>query len=113
MNSPQQRAALILQVRSGQMTAQEAAQQLGVSRQQYYRWEKRALQAMLSALMARPKGRPKTSSACSGQKALQSQIAALEKRVRLYEEKEQRRARLKELEESRNSRGSSVKKNTK
>ena len=38
-----QRAAVILQVRSGQLTATAAAQTLGISRQQYYQWEQRAL----------------------------------------------------------------------
>ena len=40
-----QRAALIVAVQSGQITASEAAQQLGISRKTYYQWEKRALAA--------------------------------------------------------------------
>ena len=45
-----QRAEVIFKVRSGQMTATEGAQLLGISRQQYYQWEQRALQALLSAV---------------------------------------------------------------
>ena len=59
MSPSQLRASLILQVRSGQITAQQAAQQLGISRQAYYKWEKRALQALLHALQDQPPGRPK------------------------------------------------------
>jgi transposase-like protein len=44
-----QRAELILKVRSGQLTATAAAQALGISRQQYYQWEARALQALLGS----------------------------------------------------------------
>ena len=46
----QQRAEAIFKVRSGQLTATAAAQALGISRQQYYQWEKRALEALLQAL---------------------------------------------------------------
>ena len=57
MNQPRkarQRAALILKVRSGQLTATAAAQALGISRQAYYQWESRALKAMLAALEEQP-----------------------------------------------------------
>ena len=59
MTASQKRASLILQVRSGQLTAQEAAQQLSISRQAFYKWEKRALKALLNALEDQPPGRPK------------------------------------------------------
>jgi DNA-binding XRE family transcriptional regulator len=39
----QRRAEIIVQVQSGQLTATEAARQLGVSRKTYYQWERRAL----------------------------------------------------------------------
>jgi transposase len=52
------RAELILKVRSGQLSASEAARRLGVSRKTYYKWEKRGLQGMLEALGERPAGRP-------------------------------------------------------
>jgi len=37
----QQRANLIIQVRSNQLTAVEAARQMGISRKTYYKWENR------------------------------------------------------------------------
>ena len=40
-----QRAQLIMQVRSGVLTAEAAARQLGISRKTYYKWERRALAA--------------------------------------------------------------------
>ena len=63
MSRSQARATLILQVRAGQLTAEQAAQQLGISRQRYYKWEKRALKALLSAVEDQPKGRPKGKTA--------------------------------------------------
>lgn len=53
-----QRAQLIIQVRSGVLSAQEAARQLGISRKTYYKWERRALAAMVEALGNRDHGRP-------------------------------------------------------
>ena len=53
-----QRAQLIMQVRSGVLTAETAARQLGVSRKTYYKWERRALAAMVEALGNRDRGRP-------------------------------------------------------
>lgn len=53
------RAQLIMQVRSGLLSAQEAAQQLGVSRKTYYKWERRALAAMVETLGHRERGRPR------------------------------------------------------
>ena len=68
MNDPQpsahqqalarQRAQLIMQVRSGVLSAQEAARQLGISRKTYDKWERRALAAMVEALGNRDHGRP-------------------------------------------------------
>lgn len=52
----QRRAALIVQVQCGQITATEAAAQLGISRKTYYEWEKRALSAMVG--VAGSAGRP-------------------------------------------------------
>lgn len=53
-----QRAQLIMQVRSGVLTAEAAARQLGISRKTYYKWERRALAAMVEALGNRGQGRP-------------------------------------------------------
>jgi transposase len=86
----QRRAELILQVRSGQMTATDAAQVLGISRQQYYEWERRALKALLTALEDQPTGRPKTPTDPE-KEALQHRVQQLEQQVQLYEEKDQLR----------------------
>ena len=85
-----QRAEVILQVRSGQITATQAARQLGISRQQYYQWEQRALQALLGALENQPAGRPKLPTDPE-KEALQRRVQQLEQQVQLYEEKEQLR----------------------
>ena len=55
---PRQRAQRIIQVRSGVLTAEAAARQLGISRKTYYKWERRALAAMVTALGPREQGRP-------------------------------------------------------
>ncbi len=52
------RAAIILKVRSGAMTATEGAKELGISRKSYYAWERRALEALMQTLEERPSGRP-------------------------------------------------------
>jgi len=53
-----ERASIILQVRSGALTATEGAERLGISRKTYYEWEDRALQAMALALENHAPGRP-------------------------------------------------------
>lgn len=82
-----QRAELILKVRSGQMTAKDAARTLGISRQQYYQWEGRALQALLRALEDQPTGRPK-SPTDPEKEALQRRVQQLEQQVQHQEQKE-------------------------
>lgn len=52
------RTAVVFAVRSGQITAEEGARQLGVSRKTYYEWERRALQAMTEAMEDKSPGRP-------------------------------------------------------
>ena len=111
MTPSEQRASLIMQVRAGQITAQEAARQLGISRQAYYKWESRALRALLQSLEDQPKGRP-PSETDPARKQLQSRVNELEKKVRLYEERDQIRTLLKQMEEPGSS-GSSTKKNSK
>lgn len=83
-----QRAEVIFKVRSGQMTATAAAQALGISRQQYYQWEQRALQALLSSLEDQPTGRPKTPTDPEKEK-LQHRVERLEQQVQEYQQKEQ------------------------
>jgi transposase len=111
MTPSQQRASLILQVRAGQITAQEAAQQLGISRQAFYKWERRALKALINALQDQPPGRPKAASDPEKEQ-LQNRVNELERKVRLYEERDQIRALLKQMEEP-GPPGSSTKKNSK
>lgn len=83
-----QRAEVIFKVRSGQLTATEAAQVLGISRQQYYQWEQRALQALLSALENQPTGRPK-SPMDPEKEALQRRVQQLEQQVLQHQQREQ------------------------
>jgi transposase len=52
------RTVVLFAVRSGQITAEEGARRLGVSRKTYYRWESRALQAISKAMEERAPGRP-------------------------------------------------------
>lgn len=110
MTSSELRASLILQVRSGQITAQAAAQQLGISRQAFYKWERRALKALLHALQDQPAGRPRGTTDPE-KTQLQSRVEQLERQVRLYEQREALRKLLKQME-SRPDRGS-TKKNSK
>jgi transposase len=110
MSPSQKRASLILQVRAGQITAQQAARELGISRQAYYQWEKRALSALLQALEDQPKGRPKRESDPEKEQ-LQSRVEQLQQKVRVFEEREKLRTILKQMEES--SGDSSSKKNSK
>lgn len=58
MDKAQQRAEVILKVRSGEITATEGAQQLGVSRKTYYEWESKALAGLMAALADGESGRP-------------------------------------------------------
>jgi transposase len=52
------RLAVILQVTSGNMEATEGAKALNVSREAYYKWQNRAMDAMLESLEDRASGRP-------------------------------------------------------
>ena len=111
MTPSERRASLILQVRSGQITAQQAAQQLGISRQAFYKWEKRGLKALLQALADQPAGRPKGTTDPEKEQ-LKIRVEQLERELRLHEQREQLRKLLKEMEEP-DASGSSTKKNSK
>ena len=52
------RAELIMKVRCGLISAQQAAERLGVSRKTYYKWEQRGLSAMLDGITDQSPGRP-------------------------------------------------------
>jgi transposase len=78
------RAAIILRVRSGALTATEGAERLGISRKTYYEWEDRALQAMALALENHFPGRPPVLLDAEKEE-LQRQVRDLEKRLYLAE----------------------------
>ena len=84
------RAEVIFKVRSGQMTAVEAARTLGISRQQYYQWEQRALQALLTSLEDQPTGRPKTPTDPE-EEQLQRRVEQLEQQVQQHQQRDQLR----------------------
>src|SRR3990170_3098952 len=75
-----QRAATVFAVRSGQITAEEGARRLGVSRKTYYEWESRALQAITEALEDRAPGRPNTPKDEEKQR-LQEEITELRNKL--------------------------------
>jgi transposase len=83
-----QRAQLIMQVRSGVLSAQEAARQLGISRKTYYKWERRALAAMVEALGNREPGRPPLPIDPE-KEALQRQTEELQAKLEVFEQTEQ------------------------
>lgn len=53
-----QRAEMIMKVRCGLMTASQAAEELGISRKTYYKWEQRGLSALLDGVSDQSPGRP-------------------------------------------------------
>ncbi len=78
------RALVILQVRSGAITAGEGAKLLGVSRKTYYEWEEKSLKAMALALENRPEGRP-PASVDEEKEALRKRVQDLEKKLYVAE----------------------------
>ena len=74
------RTTVVFAVRSGQITAEEGARRLGVSRKTYYEWERRALQAMTEAMEDKASGRPSTPQDEEKQR-LQEQIAELQNKL--------------------------------
>ncbi len=82
-----QRAQLIMQVRSGVLTVEAAARQLGVSRKTYYKWERRALAAMVEALDNRGQGRPPRPLDAE-KAALQRQTEELQAKLTVLEQTE-------------------------
>jgi transposase len=80
-----QRAQLIMQVRSGLLSAQQAARQLGISRKTYYKWERRALAAMVAALGHRGHGRP-PRPIDPEKEALQRQTQELQAKLQVVEQ---------------------------
>jgi transposase-like protein len=76
-------------VRSGILTAEAAARQLQISRKTYYKWERRALTAMVEALGNRDQGRPpqprdpEKAALRRQMTELQAKLAVLEQTERL------------------------------
>jgi len=79
-----ERAATILQVRSGALTVTEGAERLGISRKTYYEWEDRALKAMAEALENQAPGRPSVPVDAEKEE-LQGRVQELEKKLYLAE----------------------------
>jgi transposase len=79
-----ERALVILQVRSGAITAKEGAKLLGVSRKTYYEWEEKSLKAMTLALENRSAGRPPLP-VDQEKETLRERVRELEKRLDLAE----------------------------
>jgi transposase len=79
-----ERAMVILQVRSGALTAKEGAKRLGVSRKTYYEWEEKSLKAMALALENRLSGRPSVPID-EEEESLRERIRELEKKLYLAE----------------------------
>ena len=90
------RAQLIVAVRSGQISAKQAAARLGVSRKTYYKWEKRALKGMVEALSERVRGRAPAALDREKQ-ALREKTERLEKTVEALERSLRIREQLKGL----------------
>lgn len=96
----QRRADLIIQERSGKITAVEAARQLGVSRKTFYKWEGRALEAMVQAVSDREGGRPAQER--DEEKALlRARIAELEAELRERDQAERTHEVLAQAEKKR------------
>jgi transposase len=94
-----ERAAVILRVRSGQISAKEGAKQLGVSRKTYYQWEKRALEGMMNQLEEQPPGRPPKQSD-PALEAMKQTISALEAKLKVAEQTAEVRSILLAMEQN-------------
>lgn len=88
-----QRAQMIMQVRSGLLSAQEAARRLGISRKTYYKWERRALAAMVEVLSDREQGRPRVPIDPE-KDALRRQTQELQAKLQVLEQTERIRQAL-------------------
>ena len=75
-----ERALVILQVRSGALTAKEGAKLLGVTRKTYYEWEEKSLKAMTLAMENHPAGRPPVP-VDQEKETLRERIRELEKKL--------------------------------
>ena len=80
------RAEVIMKVRCGLMTAQQAAEQLGVSRKTYYQWEQQGLSALLSSLADKASGRP-SQPVDSEKQALERQLEQAHRQCAILQHK--------------------------
>ena len=87
---------IILLVRSGKITAKEAASKMGVSRKTYYEREAKALSGMLEALKVKESGRPALDAE---KEALKQKVATLEKNLLIAKETYEVREMLRNYEE--------------
>ena len=92
------KAEVILKVRAGLMSATEAAAELGISRKTYYKWERRALEAMMEGLCEQSPGRPRGDSDTEKEE-LKCRVRKLEKELERKERAEQLRELVKQLPE--------------
>jgi len=87
-STPTEMMPVILQRLAGNLTAMQAAEQLGVSRKTYYQWEVRALGGMKAALEPGRPGRPwpkpdaELARVEAQKQQLQQQVESLEQRLR-------------------------------
>lgn len=96
----ERRAAVIMRVRSGELTAKEGARLLGISRKSYFQWEERALRGMLSSLEEKPPGRP-AKEKDEERQAMQKRIVDLEARLLVAEKTTEVRNLLRAWDEKR------------
>jgi transposase len=80
------RAEVIMKVRCGMITARQAAEQLGVSRKTYYKWEQRGLSALLDGLAEQSPGRPAHRSD-DHRRDLQRQLSEAKREIDLLNHK--------------------------
>lgn len=75
-----ERAQIIMQVRSGMISATEGSKLLHISRKTYYEWENRGIAAFLSALQDGEAGRPPQESDPQ-KEALEQRVKELEREI--------------------------------
>lgn len=81
-----QRAEQIIKVRSGLITATQAAENLNISRKNYYKWEERALKGMMDALADQSSGRPGLD-VDREKEMLKRKLLEAEEQIRLLEQR--------------------------
>ena len=101
---------MILQVRSGAITAKQGARQLGISRKSYYQWENRGLQGLLAAVEQQEPGR-RPQGPTSEVQALEQRIQELEAELKLMKDSARLRALLRAGEQEKKQSKSTSPKN--